>query len=502
MAAMVVRLKESRPANLGSVSGFDRLPVAAADAEPFSADTAADTMNRLKRQTAVAEKAFRQQSQQLSPETQRYLSSLESTVGSFQTINVQLVDSLKSVSKKMEQVGENVVNEVMHHVEWVDRQASTQQKTSVEALKAAVFGHFKILNHTLDRMGGRAAQMADVVRDDVRGHVVRLNQTLDDKFQRLDHALDDKIRPLEQVGQAVQSGLEPFFQQTVEKMSNVLNETATALQGHQNRTRDHVTAFVGQQLGQHFERLNKTLDKKFWQLDLTASNLKPLFGQTVEKMSALLNDTAQTLEAGGNQTRDHLVDFIDQKLGQLRDNLVADLVLTNAKPWTEDQMEAFFNQKTAQWTLDVNHRTEEAENRTRDWLNEGFDRVDAQLAAFQQRFDYQDVLLNDSFKLTTHQSALMNKCLEDGLKGKPIFTEYWNYVRNLWHGTVPENSALWHPQTLWDLLDSQQVLLWILGVGVYFYRFGEDRVSSYFAKKWGVRPHFLTKVFIASSPMS
>ena len=398
----------------------------------------------------------------------------------------------------MEQVGENVVNEVMHHVELVDRQASTQQKASTEALRAAVFGHFKTLNQTLDRMWGRATQAVDVVRDDMRGHVARLNQTLDDKFQQLDQTLDDKIRPLEQVGQAVESG----WLQAVEKTSGVLNETATALRGSQNQTRDSVMAFVGQQLGQHFERLNKTLDKKFWQLDLTASNLKPLFGQTVEKISELLNDTAQTLEAGGNQTRDHLVDFIDQKLGQLRDNLVADLVSANAKPWTEDQMEAFFNQKTAQWTLDANHRTEEAENRTRDLLNEGFDRVDAQLAAFQQRFDYQDVLLNDTFKLTTHQSALMNKCLEDALNGKPIFTEYWNYVRNLWHGTVPENSALWHPQSLWDLLDSQQVVLWILGFGVYFYRFGEDRVSSYFAKKWGVRPHFVTKVFKTSSPMS
>ena len=495
MSAMVVQLKDSRPADLESVSGLDFLPVAAAAAETFSADTAADTMNRLKRQSATAGQAFRQQLQSVSPETQRYVSALESTVATFRSINVNLIDQLKMLAKKMEEVGEAVAHEVMHHLELVDSQASTQNKASIDTSKRVIFAHFENLNRTLDRVLGRVTQASELGRDDVRGHVRRLNQTLDEKFRLLDQNLDEKLKPLEQVGQEVGLQLEPLLSQSVEKTSSLLIDTAAELHGHQNQTRDHVTAFVGQQLSQNFDRLNKTLDKKFWQLDLTASNLKPLFSQTVEKMSALLNDTAETLEAGKNRTRDDVIAFIDKKLDQLRQTLVADFATTNTEGLPEKQVEHLFNAKMAKWTQDIYHRTEEAESRTRDFMTERFDRVDATLADFRLRFDAQDLVLNKTFNLTASQSALFDKCLDSGLRGKTLLSEYWKFAENLWYDTVPENSDFWHPQNLWDLLDSQKVLLAVVGTAIYIYRFSEDRLSSFWAKKLGVRPHFLCKVF-------
>jgi hypothetical protein len=373
MAAMVVQLEQSRPAHVDKV---DWTP--AALPETLSVDQAAETMHRLKRETDLAAQTFHQQPDPvISPETQRYLSLLESTVAAFQSINLLLLDKFHLVSKKMEEVGENVVAEVMNHVEVMHSESSHQHQSNIDSVKTAVLAHLAGVNPDLGFR--RLGQAVAAGQDEGRGQARQLHLALDRNFQRLNQTLDDKSENLET--------------------------------------------------------------------------------------------------------------FVDERLGQLRQWIVANPDLTL------EQLQEFFNEK---WEFSVIQRTLSGQNQTRDHLvsvvENRFDRVDATLADFRLRFDAQDVVLDKGFELTANQSALLNECVRQSLGKQPLFGKYWDFMKNIWEGTVPENSDLWHPQTFWDLLSSQKILLSILGVLVYLYRLFEDRASSNLAKKLGVRQHPLCKV--------
>ena len=117
-------------------------------------------------------------------------------------------------------------------------------------------------------------------------------------------------------------------------------------------------------------------------------------------------------------------------------------------------------------------------------------------ADMHQRFEQQDRVLNQTHTITANTSARLNECIraaleEDQVPLEPIYGQLWTYLRNLYHDSVPADSNLWHPQSLFDLALSPSI--WFGPLMALLSHFCDSRLSSRVADCLGVRRPWFSK---------
>ena len=110
---------------------------------------------------------------------------------------------------------------------------------------------------------------------------------------------------------------------------------------------------------------------------------------------------------------------------------------------------------------------------------------------------------NKTFHLATDVSTQLNECLREAMEQgelpkQPLYGQLWTYLDNLAKGTVPANSNLFHPQTLWELV--QKPTIWFPIIMVLVGHFADSRLSSRICRGLGIRQPFWAKATIDSIP--
>ena len=144
-------------------------------------------------------------------------------------------------------------------------------------------------------------------------------------------------------------------------------------------------------------------------------------------------------------------------------------------------------------------RLEKNFNTSQDACLQRFDQFEKQsekrLTSVHQRFDAQDLVLNKTYILNLNQSAVIGACVTNGLNGKRFFGRWWEQFNNILHGTVPENSELYHAQNMEELFDSEKILILFFGLIFWFIRGIDGRGGSRLARKWRLRQRIIHKAF-------
>ena len=142
---------------------------------------------------------------------------------------------------------------------------------------------------------------------------------------------------------------------------------------------------------------------------------------------------------------------------------------------------------------------EKAFNASQEQFSRRFDQWEVDWKMFDGtahlRFDTLDYVINQTYALTFNQSAVIDACVLTGLKGKRFFGQWWDQFQNIVHGTVPENSQLYHAQSLDELFDSEKVLIGAVAVLFWLIRSIDGRGGSRLAKKWRLRQSIWHKAF-------
>ena len=143
---------------------------------------------------------------------------------------------------------------------------------------------------------------------------------------------------------------------------------------------------------------------------------------------------------------------------------------------------------------------EKNSNASRDQLSLRLDQMETDkkkmAADMHQRFEQQDRVLNQTHTITANTSARLNECIraaleEDHVPLEPIYGQLWTYLRNLYHDSVPADSNLWHPQSLFDLALSPSI--WFGPLMALLSHFCDSRLSSRVADCLGVRRPWFSK---------
>ena len=144
-------------------------------------------------------------------------------------------------------------------------------------------------------------------------------------------------------------------------------------------------------------------------------------------------------------------------------------------------------------------RLEKNFNTSQDACLQRFDQFEKKsekrITSVHQRFDAQDLVLNKTYILNLNQSAVIGACINNGLNGKRFFGRWWEQFNNILHGTVPENSELYHAQNMEELFDSEKILILFFGLIFWFIRGIDGRGGSRLARKWRLRQRIIHKAF-------
>ena len=123
----------------------------------------------------------------------------------------------------------------------------------------------------------------------------------------------------------------------------------------------------------------------------------------------------------------------------------------------------------------------------------------------QAKLDEIKIDTNKTLHLATDVSSQLNECLREAMEQgelpkQPLYGQLWTYLDNLAKGTVPANSDLFHPQTLWELV--QKPTIWFPIIMVLVGHFADSRLSSRICRGLGIRQPYWAKATIDSIPHS
>ena len=139
-------------------------------------------------------------------------------------------------------------------------------------------------------------------------------------------------------------------------------------------------------------------------------------------------------------------------------------------------------------------RLEKNFNTSRDVCSQRFDQFEKQ-SSVDLRFDTLDWVLNKTYTLTLNQSTMIGACVANGLNRKRFFGRWWEQFNNIVYGTIPENSELYHAQTIEELFDSEKILILFVGGLAWLIRGLDGRSGSRWARKWRLRQRIIHKAF-------
>ena len=137
-------------------------------------------------------------------------------------------------------------------------------------------------------------------------------------------------------------------------------------------------------------------------------------------------------------------------------------------------------------------RLEKNFNTSRDVCSQRFDQFEKQ-SSVDLRFDTLDWVLNKTYTLTLNQSTMIGACVANGLNRKRFFGRWWEQFNNIVYGTIPENSELYHAQTIEELFDSEKILILFVGGLAWLIRGLDGRSGSRWARKWRLRQRIIHK---------
>ena len=137
-------------------------------------------------------------------------------------------------------------------------------------------------------------------------------------------------------------------------------------------------------------------------------------------------------------------------------------------------------------------RLEKNFNTSRDAWSQRFDQFEKQ-SSVDLRFDTLDWVLNKTYTLTLNQSTMIGACVANGLNRKSFFGRWWEQFNNIVYGTIPENSELYHAQTIEELFDSEKILILFVGGLAWLIRGLDGRSGSRWARKWRLRQRIIHK---------
>ena len=139
-------------------------------------------------------------------------------------------------------------------------------------------------------------------------------------------------------------------------------------------------------------------------------------------------------------------------------------------------------------------RLEKNFNTSQDACLQRFDQFEKQ-SSVDLRFDTLDWVLNKTYTLTLNQSTMIGACVANGLNRKRFFGRWWEQFNNIVYGTIPENSELYHAQTIEELFDSEKILILFVGGLAWLIRGLDGRSGSRWARKWRLRQRIIHKAF-------
>ena len=121
----------------------------------------------------------------------------------------------------------------------------------------------------------------------------------------------------------------------------------------------------------------------------------------------------------------------------------------------------------------------------------------------QAKLDDIKIDTNKTLHLATDVSTQLNECLREAMEQgelpkQPLYGQLWTYLDNLAKGTVPANSNLFHPQTLWELV--QKPTIWFPIIMVLVGHFADSRLSSRICRGLGIRQPYWAKAMNRSIP--
>ena len=137
-------------------------------------------------------------------------------------------------------------------------------------------------------------------------------------------------------------------------------------------------------------------------------------------------------------------------------------------------------------------RLEKNFNTSRDVCSQRLDQFEKQ-SSVDLRFDTLDWVLNKTYTLTLNQSTMIGACVANGLNRKRFFGRWWEQFNNIVYGTIPENSELYHAQTIEELFDSEKILILFVGGLAWLIRGLDGRSGSRWARKWRLRQRIIHK---------
>jgi hypothetical protein len=490
MAAMVTRLRDSRPLPVGLESRLLKDVDILADPDTnadddnalFSTDEAIRTMDRLKRQVSLS---LRHEDKDKG----KYTELLESTVLTFHTINNQLVQEinrLKKVDGKLDSVkiwlNQSSFSE---KVRFNDLKRSTNQSMvqwgrKIEAVEAKQSQHLReveakvvlVVNDTLAELGLQK-KAAQVLKADVSRQFKALNQSLDLGVKQMVEAVEAGAKGTEQLDQRLL------------KVSGDMNRTQQAL----NRTFD--------QLWSHFDSI------KIAVVNGTTDHLKNVISHQGRRLEAALqNQSVYALESNGNRTRDLIQSMVMDQLYQwhvgLADKISAEfeahhlnvsLNMDDLKTFVRERMAIVIAEAVGNRTRDL---LDQSETRSQEWMSSQFQQIQANLTWLSNKFDRHEVILGSIGVAVTNHTELLDDCFKREPKKKhySVFEQFQNIIS----GQIPEDSESFHFQSMSELISSESGMIGILSVIVWCFRVLDARGGSRLAKLCRLRQHWITKV--------
>ena len=188
------------------------------------------------------------------------------------------------------------------------------------------------------------------------------------------------------------------------------------------------------------------------------------------------------------------MDIYHQEFSRLQQNALAAALRAHQNDGDTPSFGRDENSGQFRKTATAMDRLEKNFNTSRDVCSQRFDQFEKQ-SSVDLRFDTLDWVLNKTYTLTLNQSTMIGACVANGLNRKRFFGRWWEQFNNIVYGTIPENSELYHAQTIEELFDSEKILILFVGGLAWLIRGLDGRSGSRWARKWRLRQRIIHKAF-------